>query len=137
MARVKNSQPEKVSKPLGVADGFDFDAEDYEDTPSIEVKEPPKKTAKIKKEPSKKPTPTAAGERTYSKYYTPQPKLGKKGGVIGHPPVNEEDRKIQFSVSCTQRQKEQYQEAARKDGRKLPDFVNRAIQEYIENHGLE
>ena len=133
MARVKNSQPQKVAKPLGVADGFDFEAELVEEPVIEEVKKPAKAQIKPPKE-----APIAVSDgRTYSKYYTPQPKLGKKGGVIGHPPVNDEDRKIQFSVSCTQSQKEQYQAAAKKDGRKLPDFVNRALQEYIEKHGLE
>ena len=133
MARVKSSQPPKVSKPLGVAEGFDFNADNLEDTTSIEVSEPPK----AKKEQPQKSSSNNSEERTYSKYYTPKPKVGKRGGVIGRPPIKEEDRKSQFSVSCTERQKEYYKEAARKDGRKLPDFVNKAIQEYIENHGLD
>ena len=128
MARIKNQQP-----PLGVADGFDFEPEQVEEPVMEEVKKPTKAPSK----PPEEKSITSLDGRSYSKYYTPQPKRGKKGGVIGHPPVNDEDRKIQFSVSCTQSQKEQYQEAAKKDGRKLPDFVNRAIQEYIKNHGLE
>jgi len=132
MARVKNSQSQKIAKPLGVADGFDFETE-MDENPAEEVS----KSVKSQNKPPKEPPIVKSDGRTYSKYYTPQPKRGKKGGVIGHPPVNDEDRKIQFSVSCTQSQKEQYQAAARKDGRKLPDLVNRALLEYIENHGLE
>ncbi len=132
MARVKNSQPPKVAKPLGVADGFDFETELIEEPVVEEVKNP---ANSLTKPPEENPIAESDG-RTYSKYYTPQPRRGKKGGVLGHPPVNAEDRKIQFSVSCTQREKKRYQEAAKKDNRKLPDFVNTAIREYIENHRL-
>ncbi len=133
MARVKNPQQQKVTKPLGVADGFDFEPEQVEESVIEEVKKP----TKAPNNPPEEKSITSLDGRSYSKYYTPQPKRGKKGGVIGHPPVSDEERKIQFSVSCTQSQKEQYQAAAKKDGRKLPDFVNKAVQEYIENHGLE
>lgn len=124
MARIKN-KPE-----LGVADGFDFSVDS-----SIEETNTLKPPADTNKSVQIKNIPDSAG-RTYSKYYIPKPKVGKKGGVIGHPPVNENDRKIQFSISCTKDQKQRYQDAAKADGRKLPDFINHAIQEYIDRHNL-
>lgn len=134
MARVKNKQPSKPVSPLGVADGFDFDSEEENDFSADEELIEPISVHPASKE--KNTAITTAG-RTYSPYYIPHPKTGKKGGVIGHPPVNENDRKISLSLSCTSAQKELYKAAAKKDGRKLPDFINRAIEEYIEKHKLK
>lgn len=114
----------KVS-PIGVADGIDFSIEESPELKSA--------TSKVPEQPSSGKT---SPNRSYSKYYTPKPKLGKKGGQIGHPPIKEEERKIQFSVSCTAGQKERYKLAAIADGRKFPDFINHALLEYIENHKL-
>lgn len=74
--------------------------------------------------------------RNYSPYYTPKPKLGTKGGTLGRGAVSEEERKVQFSLTCTPAQKERFKEAAQKDHRKLPDFICLAVEEYIENHNL-
>lgn len=122
----------KEPKPLGVADGFSFDNSSSNEGQIIEstTVEP------IVQQPSGTASTTAIPQRKYSKYYTPNPKIGAKGGVLGRGPVEESERKVQFSVTCTPAQKEIYQKAALADGRKLPDFINKAIQEYIENHKL-
>lgn len=126
---------------LGVADGIIFEgAEEVSET--SEPKKEPKKATPKKQTPKKTPKKEAeeqvvsASGRTYSKYYTPKPKKGARGGTLGRGPVNEKDRIIQFSVSCTAKQKERYKKAAAKEGTRFPDFINNAIQEYIENHDL-
>ena len=75
--------------------------------------------------------------RCYSPYYTPKPKLGSKGGILGRGAVDKSERKVQFSVTCTPDQKKNFQEAAKKDGRSLPNFVCKAIEEYIYNNNLK
>ena len=125
----------KEPKPLGVADGFSFDSDDFMESNFTEELSAENTLQKISNVRSSDSTPQVT-ERIYSKYYTPKPKTGAKGGVIGRGPVKESERKVQFSVTCTPSQKETYQKAAVADGRKLPDFVNRAIQEYIDNHNL-
>lgn len=104
---------------LGVADGFSFDNKNKQNSSAKAVTKP----AEI--DPNRK----------YSKYYTPKPKTGSKGGTLGRGAVDE--RKIQFSVTCTQAQKELFKEAAKKDHRRLPEFICLAIEEYIENHNLK
>lgn len=125
----------KEPKPLGVAEGFSFDNSDPAEPQVVEEKTEATTILKPSNAPSSVSAPEVL-ERTYSKYYTPKPKKGTKGGVIGRGPVEESERKVQFSVTCTPEQKATYQKAATADGRKLPDFVNKAIQEYIENHNL-
>lgn len=73
--------------------------------------------------------------RNYSKYYTPHPKKGSNNGDLGRGPVDE--RKIQFSVTCTPAQKELFKAAAKKSKRKLPDFICVAVEEYIEKNNLK
>lgn len=68
-------------------------------------------------------------------YYDYHPKTGQKGGSLGRPRT--ETKRTQISIGCTEAEKELYKKAATADGRKLPDFVNRAILEYIVNHGLD
>lgn len=68
-------------------------------------------------------------------YYEYHPKTGQRGGVLGRPRTA--SKRIQISVGCTEEEKQTYIKAAAADGRKLPDFVNRAIKEYILNHGLD
>lgn len=104
---------------LGVADGINFDDENLQSDSTKAVTKP----AEI--DPNRK----------YSKYYTPKPKTGAKGGTLGRGAVSE--RKIQFSVTCTQAQKDLFKEAAKKDHRRLPEFICLAIEEYIENHNLK
>ena len=67
-------------------------------------------------------------------YYEYHPKTGQKGGTLGRPRTD--TRRTQISIGCTEYEKELYKKAAVADKRKLPDFINRAIMEYIENHGL-
>ncbi len=127
--------------PLGVAEGFDFESEsdnNNEATPVAATEivsgtsNDATETAPIKSDGS----PAPGTERSYSTYYTPKPKTGKKGGVIGHPPVSDEMRRKPVSFYCNDVDKQRYLDAAKKDGRKFPDFVNKALMEYIENHNL-
>lgn len=127
---------EKTTSGFGVADGLDFGA-DIEETVSIEeptVKTEPKKPTRTK--PTKTETAEIDPNRSYSKYYTPKPKKGSKGGTLGRGAVDEKERKVQFSLTCTPAQKERFIEASQKEHRKLPDFICLAVEEYIENHGL-
>lgn len=120
---------------FGVADGFDFSS-DVTEAEEIEVKASP--PAKKKKEPTIKPvsddvkTEDDIGQNPYYDYH---PKKGARGGSLGAP--RKETRRVQISIGCTVEDKQLYQSAAEKDGRKLPDFVNTAIKEYIENHNLQ
>ena len=75
------------------------------------------------------------GSQGVNPYYDYHPKTGQKGGTLGRPRT--ETKRTQISIGCTEEEKELYKRAAASDGRKLPDFVNRAILEYIENHGLD
>lgn len=134
--RVKNeTKTEEKNASFGVIDGLDFGMEEditeevvekTAETPKPQKKTPAKKTVKAEVDPN----------RNYSPYYTPKPKLGSKGGVLGRGAVPEAERKVQFSLTCTPAQKERFTEAAQKDHRKLPDFICLAVEEYIENHNL-
>lgn len=68
-------------------------------------------------------------------YYTYHPKTGKRGGVLGAP--RKETKRTQISIGCTEEEKQLYKKAALAEGRKLPDFVNHALQEYIHNNSLD
>lgn len=68
-------------------------------------------------------------------YYDYHPKTGARGGTLGAP--RKDTKRTQISIGCTEDEKQLYKKAATADGRKLPDFVNRAVQEYIINHGLD
>ena len=120
MARKKN---------IDVAAGIDFGSQESEPIDEMPIPADEKIHSREQKN-------IPATGRSYSKYYTPKPKIGEKGGIIGRPPINEDDRKIQFSVTCTISEKERYHAAAKADGKKFPDFINAAIQEYIKNHNL-
>ena len=125
----------------GVADDISFDSEsenidtqpDNLQTSSTESATPTENSVK-----KRKTTPTKVDpNRHYSKYYTPTPSIGEKGGVMGRRAIPESERKIQFSVTCTPAQKEQFKEAAKKDKRRFADFICVALEEYIENHNLK
>lgn len=115
---------------FGVADGFVFDNE-IEETP---IPERPKKEVPPKSTSTE--SPEVDPNRCYSKYYTPKPKKGAQGGLLGRGAVSEENRKVQFSLTCTPAQKQRFIEAAEKDHRKLPDFICIAVEEYIKNNNL-
>lgn len=119
---------------FGVTEGLDFDS-DVEDTVKETISE---KVIDSTKKVSVKKTEIVEidPKRSYSPYYTPKPKKGSKGGTLGRGAVEESNRKIQFSLTCTLAQKERFVEAAQKAKRKLPDFICVAIEEYIENHNL-
>lgn len=128
MARNKEKETVKESRTFNVDEGLSFDFEETPEAENIKPAEPPK--------PKKAKNTTEETERNYSVYYTPKPKTGKRGGVIGHPPVTAEMRRKPVSFYCSDIDKQRYLEAAKKDGRKFPDFVNKALEEYIENHNL-
>lgn len=129
MARIKTDSRKDL---FGVADGIDFSDSVREEIPEKEALV--QKDEKISME---KASADFYTNRSYSKYYTPKPQIGARGGILGRPPIEEDERKIQFSVSCTKGMKELYQRAAKADGKKFPDFINNAIQEYITNHNLQ
>lgn len=127
MARKKEDSGKKVS----VSEGLEFDTtENNEIIETINSKH-----SGIDNNPTLT-VPTNETSRLYSKYYKPHPKLGNKGGVLGKPPVKEQERKRSVSIQLSDSQKERFNQAAAKDSRKWPDFVIRAIEEYIENHNL-
>ena len=129
--RVKNDKPKNE---FGVADGLDFGNEVDEN-----VDEPVVETPTTVPEKKKKTTVKKAEidpDRNYSKYYTPKPKKGTKGGTLGRGSVAEKERKVQFSLTCTPAQKQRFIEASEKEYRKLPDFICLAVEEYIKNHNL-
>ncbi len=133
--RVKNeTKTGAKNDSFGVTDGLDFvmEAEEVVEQPVATPKQP-------KKTPAKKATTTKAEvdpNRAYSPYYTPKPKLGSKGGTLGRGAVDKSERKVQFSLTCTPAQKEMFSEAAKKEKRKLPEFICLAVEEYIRNHNL-
>lgn len=61
--------------------------------------------------------------------------IGANGGIIGRP--KSKHKKVQAHVTCTQEELDMFKLAAEKDHRTFPSFVNAAIYEYIENHGLK
>lgn len=121
----------KEQKSLGAADGFDFS---IKPTVPADLSGENITTENLGQN---KPAISPLDGRVYSKYYTPTPRLGKQGGVLGHPPVAKEERKIQFSVTCTPAEKESIKAAAAAAGKRLPDFILAAVNEYIENHELK
>lgn len=74
--------------------------------------------------------------RVYTPGYNPTPKIGPNGRYVGRREVPAAERKIQFSVSCTESQKAAFSEAARKSGRTLAGFACFAIEEYMRTHDL-
>lgn len=122
--RNKNPIPAPEKESQGVADGLDYSGDNAEESNTSE------------QEPTEKRTDIDPN-RNYSPYYTPKPKKGSRGGTLGRGAVDASDRKVQFSLTCTPYQKELFSEAAKKDHRKLPDFICVAVEEYIKNHGLK
>lgn len=133
---------DKTAGGFGVADGLDFGAnfeesiEENELFEALRQKEEPQPKPQPKIKPAKTEIAEIDPNRCYSKYYSPKPKKGSKGGTLGRGSVDEKERKVQFSLTCTPAQKERFIEASQKDHRKLPDFICVAVEEYIENHGL-
>lgn len=127
-------RPKNTKQVLGVVDGLDFGTESEEI--SLASAELIPSVSKETKAPENEPVAEIDPTRSYSKYYTPKPKLGSKGGYLGRGAVDEADKKVQFSLTCTPAQKAKFMEAAKKDKRKLPDFICIAVEEYIEKHNL-
>lgn len=121
----------KKDNAFGVAEGIDFNFKTPE--PETKAKE---SDAKVKKT-SKLTDAEIDPNRTYSPYYTPKPKKGVHGGTIGRASVPAEERKIQFTMTCSPAQKELFKAVAKKEKRKLSDFICYAVEYYIENNNLE
>lgn len=91
-----------------------------------------------KEKPQQVPPSTLPDEhnvKAEGSYYHYHPRTGKRGGTLGRPRAT--IKRTQISIGCTEEDKELYRKAAAADGRKLPDFVNKAIMEYIQNHDLD
>lgn len=122
MAKNRASFGDAASKGLRESFGektqtsFEF----HQEEPQQKADSMPKAERKVKKEGS---------------YYHYHPRTGNRGGSLGRPRAI--IKRTQISIGCTEDEKELYRKAAAADGRKLPDFVNKAIMEYITNHGLE
>ena len=131
--RKKEDKPKATTptQEFGVADGLDFGTEVNETEIEEKVLSPTsKKKKKVAIDAEIDPS------RNYNKYYTPKPKIGSKGGTLGRGSVDEKQRKVQFSLTCTKDQKERFTEASQKEHRKLPEFICLAVEEYIKNHNL-
>lgn len=120
----KKAKKQSSKQEFDAANDLDFDLKDSTDNSTAINNESTNNSNSI--------DPT----RSYSKYYTPNPKKGSRGGTLGRGAVSDEDRKIQFSVTCTRKQKALFQQAAKNDQRKLPEFICIAVEEYIKTHNL-
>lgn len=127
----KPKDKEKTNTSYHVTDGITFTVQENDNTNYNH-------TSKTQEQVSTKNILAAEIDpnRNYSPYYTPKPKLGSKGGVLGRGAVDKSKRKVQFSLTCTPDQKKRFSEAAKKEKRKLPDFICLAVEEYMENHDL-
>lgn len=138
--RIKNeTTPEKKNDSFGITDGLYFGTDDEEITEKV-ISQPIETQNLQKRAPEQKSVIIKAKvdpNRYYSPYYTPKPKLGSKGGTLGRGAVDKSERKVQFSLTCTPTQKKIFSEAAKKEKRKLPDFICLAVEEYIERHNLK
>ena len=126
MARLKDKP--KIDLVEGFSFGDDSDT-NIESTPNVEEKP----STSIQNDLA---SLAIDPDRAYSKYYSPHPKKGKLGGVLGRPSVEKSSKKIQFSVTCTPSQKETYMEYAKNTGRTLPSLIILALDEYIESHKI-
>ena len=105
----------------------------FSDTDNIPEPETQPQQSSASDQPTLNEDPDSA-QTSKNKYYKQHPKVGKRGGRIGRPITD--NPKITVSITCTKEQKALYKEAAEKDHRKFPDFVNLALQEYIDRHNL-
>lgn len=119
---IYDMRDKKSNNTGGVADGFEFTIEQE----GVDLVQPKRKVFKAEVDPT----------RAYSKYYTPKPKKGARGGTLGRGAVDADKKKVQFSMTVTPDQKLRFQEAALKERRKLPEFICLAVEEYIERHKL-
>lgn len=126
---MRKKEDKKKDPSAGVADGFEFD----EDIINSEIDEEIQENETVKS--SNKPSPDTDGS-VYKKYYKPHPKVGARGGKMGRPVLDVKVRKVQVNITCTPEEKELYRNAAAKDNRNFPGFVNAALHEYIERHNL-
>lgn len=115
-----------TSASFGVTAGIDFTDTGETEISSIQLAEKKSVFVSVPVDPN----------RTYTPGYNPTPKVGPNGGYVGRREVSAAERKIQFSVSCTESQKAAFSEAARKSGRTLAGFACFAIEEYMRTHNL-
>ena len=121
----------KERTPIGVADGISFDEGISEQIPEQkDFRSTPDIPRQVNSHGSDSPP------HIPKTYYISHPRKGSKGGDLGRRKITPEKKKVQFSLTCTPEQKRRYMEAAELDRRKLPDFINNAIEEYISNHNL-
>ncbi len=118
-------------KDFGVAEGIDFNFKAREPEIKVKIEEDKVKNAKTLIDAEIDPN------RVYSPYYTPRPKKGVHGGTIGRASVPAEERKIQFTMTCSPAQKELFMEIAKKEKRKLSEFICYAVEYYIECNYLK
>lgn len=111
---------------FGATAGIDFTDTNEAEIPDIQPTEKKSVFVSVPVDPN----------RTYTPGYNPTPKIGPNGGYVGRREVPVAERKIQFSVSCTESQKAAFSEAARKSGRTLAGFACFAIEEYMRTHDL-
>lgn len=133
MAKKRPSFGDQVSK--GIRDAYTGNAIAQPAVPAIESPaEPEKRTAPMQSPvpPPSKRISLPPGENPYYEYH---PATGARGGRLGAP--RKSSIRTQFSLGCTKEDKALYQRAAEMEGRSLPDFINRAVKEYIRLHGLD
>ena len=137
MARVKNDFKLLEDINIDTEEQIAEERDAVQANPTSTQKKPQKAVVKSSKPASKKSNTTnkSNNKKSYEELIA-NPVLGNQGGRIGHPPVPDAQKKKPVSFYCNEEEKQLYQAAAAKDGRRFPDFVNRAIKEYINNHNL-
>lgn len=130
MAKNKSSFGEAASK--GLRESYGSAPKPSSDLPSSTKQENIENVF-----PAEEPEYDAGGNspQGVNPYYDYHPKTGKRGGTIGRPRA--EEKRLQISFSCTEANKERFKRGAAADGRKLSDFINQAITEYIKNHNID
>ncbi len=121
----------KKDNAFGVAKGIDFNFKAGEPEIKVKIEEDKVKNAKTLIDAEIDPN------RVYSPYYMPRPKKGVHGGTIGRASVPADKRKIQFTMTCSPAQKELFMEIAKKEKRKLSEFICYAVECYIEHSNLK
>ena len=134
MAKSRPSFGDQVSK--GIRDTYSKSKVPAQPLESAEEKpvKPERREAKPKAQApvQEKSTNIPPGVNPYYDYH---PATGARGGRLGAP--RKTSVRTQFSLGCTKEDKALYQRAAEAEGRTLPDFINRAVKEYIRLHGLD
>ncbi len=134
MAKNRPSFGKQVSK--GIRDTYS--KSNVQELPAAPAEEKPEKSEKKEVKPKvQAPAPETRPNSLpgVNPYYDYHPATGARGGRLGAP--RKSTIRTQFSLGCTKEDKLLYQRAAEAEGRTLPDFINRAVKEYIRLHGLD